>query len=133
LLKLHKNERLLNEVCEFGKLENFREILKFYLKEIFKNNFTISCKYNDDQSSIDWTKKHIWVSLKKAPLKIIWDILHEYGHLLSEEKKDNIIDINRELKAWLNAEVELKKHSKLILHINEFNDYRNECLKTYQS
>lgn len=126
------NNRLIDEICANGKLTEFRAVINNLVENVYASDFTLSCRYDCKQSSIEWTKRHIRISLKKDSLKIIWDILHELGHLQSGERiNSKTININREINAWNNALIELKKYPELLDNVGQFKDYQNFCLKTY--
>ena len=74
--------------------------------------------------------KHVWISFKKEPLEILWDLFDEYGHILSGEKKTNLdkYDYAREELAWNYAFNEISKHKELLLFADDFNSYKIKCL-----
>jgi len=133
------NDRVLNEICSKGNLGGYRETLKIILEGILNANCCLSISDISNRSSIEQLKNkssHIRIGLKNKRsnnLSVIWDILHEYGHHLSGFPTYKQPKINREKKAWNYAEIELKKHTKLIEKFGDFKEYKKCCLKTYKT
>ncbi len=124
---------LIEEFEHNGKLNDYVEIVSDLISLIRKNGFAISIRYDSIQSKIDWTAKRIWISFKKEHLYILWDLFHEYGHLISGEKTNKLhtIDYNREVIAWDNAYKKFLKYENLQKHKDSFNNYKDTCLKPY--
>lgn len=96
----------------------------------------LSCRSDSMQSVIEWDSYLIRISVKngkKRELKVLWDILHEYGHLIDGRPSKNEVNIKREKSAWLNAEIYIKNHSILMDNYKGFIKYKDECLSTYIS
>lgn len=124
--------RIIDEICNKGDLESYRTIISSIYIIIQNEGFELLTRYDIGQSSLNWSNKSIRISLKKKDnLFILWDLLHEFGHLLSKRKDEKDMILGREKVAWDYAEIELKKHDKLIAHLNNFCSYRDYCLSSY--
>ena len=130
---LDRKNRLITEIINNGKLSEYEEIIKEVIENISQQGFIISTRYDSSQSAIDWISKRIRISLIKDPMSIVWDLFHEYGHLISGEKcgGSKLIDCDREVKAWDNAFTKLSKYPRLLSQKDNFDKYRVDCLKTY--
>ena len=128
-------EHLIKEIIDMGKLTDFEEIIRGVIENINQQNFSISARYDSTQSMTRWyPSRHIFLSLIKDPLLILWDLFHEFGHVISGEKMivSKICGYDRELKAWDNAHRDISKYPFLLRHKENFEKYRNACLGTYE-
>ena len=134
-----KNEYFLKEIQEKGGLTDYKTIVINLIQELENHNCKISCRYDICSSSYEHNyennTKRIMISLKckKKPIHIIWDILHEIGHLCFELKGKSDNSLNKEIQAWKYAEKKLSKFPELSKEIDDFEEYRNKCLSTYKS
>ncbi len=131
---IDKDKKLLQEFLDKGKLRVYKDFVKELILLIKSNGFKVSCRYDCEQSITDWTAKHVRISLKKEPFEILCDLFHEYGHILSGQKKINL-DKNvysREDLAWNYAFIEFLKHDELLSFEGDFNSYKIKCLKSYK-
>ena len=134
---LQKKSRLLNEICDVGMLEEYRNVVDVLLEMIIKKGCRISIRYDVEYSNIvDAVDhgSHIRVSLKnvKDPLDIIWKLLHEYGHFLSGKTKSNTSILEREELAWRYADEIVKSFPELLAHKEAYNKCKELCLNTYR-
>ena len=70
---------------------------------------------------------------KVEPLKMIWDILNEYGHHQSGPpvKTEDEYKLEREVLAWKFADEHLKLYPELEKHKDDYAKYRWYCLGSY--
>jgi hypothetical protein len=125
---------LIKEILNEGKLTAYEAIVITVIENIMKANFKIAPRYDSKQSITRWKPtRQVILSLRKAPLAILWALFHEFGHIISGENGAEILSCEREEEAWNNAFTEIKKHPSLSVHISHFDTYRQACLKTYQN
>jgi len=127
---------IVDEIISQTNLDVYNDILLKIVNEIENRGFRLSCRSDSMQSVIEWDSYLIRISVKngkKRDLKVLWDILHEYGHLIDGRPSKKEANIKREKSAWLNAEVYIKNHSILMDNYQEFIRYKDECLRTYIS
>lgn len=127
---------IVNEIISQTNLDVYKDILLQIINEVENRGFRLSCRSDSKQSVIEWDNHLIRISVKdgkKRDLKVLWDILHEYGHLIDERPSNNESNIKREKNAWLNAEIYIKSHSILMDNFQDFIRYKDECLSTYTS
>ena len=121
---------LIKEICSNGILRDKRNHIEFMIDEIISLGFKVSCQTISEQSSINWSTKHIRLSLRKKPLQLFFDLAHELGHL----KEQTIKSINRmdsEEVAWKYANELMEKFNLSEKEKTEFINYKVSCLKTY--
>lgn len=72
---------------------------------------------------------------------IIYDLIHEMGHLFDPIALDSNIDSNsehpasersREIRAWAFADEEFKNHPELNDYTQEYTDHKRTCLLSYE-
>lgn len=132
-----KRTKLINEFCDNGKLEPFRDLITKILDDIQESGVKISTRYDVDFSNFEDFRsvesKRIRVSLKsvKEPLEIIWILFHEYGHFLSDRRKKEDSQIAREELAWEKAEDIIKNYSELNEFSDSFERCKKRCLNSY--
>jgi hypothetical protein len=125
------------ELIRHGKLDLFENTLGKIIESIIKENCLISCNYKSDKASIEHKENGSIIRIgfaenKSNPIHYIWDILHEYGHLLSGKPIKGVNNtLEREKLAWDIAFKEIKKYPDLLKNIHDFENYREFCLKTY--
>jgi hypothetical protein len=125
--------RLVDEICDIGKLKEFRSPLTDLITRIYAEGLKVSTRYDIGQSSI--FRGHIRVTLVGViePLDIIWEMMHEYGHFLSGERKPEDSDIQREEMAWSYADKLISSFPELLKHRDAYTICRERCLKSYRS
>lgn len=126
---------VVQEIISVSGLIEYEEVLKDIIHEIHNRVFNLSCRYDSNQSVIEWESSLIRISVKRGNdhgINILWDLLHEFGHLLDLKPNNNDPGIKREISAWNNAEKFIKSYPELKLKYDSFLMRRNECLKTYQ-
>ena len=133
-------ERAVNEFCQEGNLEDYRNLLLHLFTEIKNSGCLISTKYNDGYSLHEKspTSCRIRISFARkypTPTHIIWIILHEFGHHfepLDIEDKDNIeIRVQHEEKAWEWAYNKILTIDELKNKIDEFIECKEYYMKDY--
>ena len=141
---MNKKERRLNEFCDIGNLEDYKEILQAIFNKIDDANCSISARDDRGPAIHEFPNErgscHIRIPLKtftNNPIEGIWVILHEFGHHQSGriDKKQFTKDIifQREKEAWNFAREELLLFPKLANDILEFNKYAQKCLESYRT
>ena len=133
---------VLNEFCDKGKIEMYRNEVALILDTIRTKGVKVSPTYNHETvSSTLWSDKGVAVRIRIRikvdflGLPVIWDLLHEYGHMLDLPLKSGLSNqerLNREERAWDNARKELYNYPRLLHFVVEFNSYGELCLATYK-
>ncbi len=138
---LNKVQRLKAELITKGQLYGFEEIIEKLIRTISDANCDISCcdictNSSIEQSTDDSNKPHIRIGFKtsrKKPIHVIWDILHEFGHFLSGKANGKESKLFREIAAWDLGMKHLQCYPKLIIYLDDYKDYRDNCLRSYQN
>ncbi len=130
-------DRLVNELCKNGNLENHREPLASLLDLIHKSGVKVSTRYDMPSSSYEAyvdADKRIRVSLYDLtdPLDVIWEIMHEFGHHLSGERKPEDDTMAREELAWLYADNLLQQFPYFISFKKQYDTCKQNCLHSYR-
>ena len=133
----NKDSRLLDEVCSVGKLEDYRETLRYIFLLINESGCKVSTRYDVGYSNINDSVEngsHIRISLVAVqyPLDIIWKLLHEYGHFLSGKRQPTDSTIYREELAWKYADELLERYPELVIHKDAYERCKEECLISYR-
>lgn len=134
-----KVKNFIKEICTKGDILQYEQIINTQTHKIVEKGCSISCRYDRGHSVFEQQPDkppHIRISLidkKPTPLNIIWAILHEYGHLVSGNKKKEDDTIDREELAWENAQKELKEYPELLKEESSFLAYKTFCLNSYYS
>ena len=72
---------------------------------------------------------------------IIYELMHEMGHLFDPIQLDSSIDPNsehpnsqrsREIRAWMFADEEFKNHPELKCYTQEYTEHQRTCLLSYK-
>ena len=129
---------IVEELCFKGSVEEFRNEVAIIVENIQKEGFSVSCWDNNYQSVTEWAENdddmRVRIGMRDKSgcrLHAIWDLLHEYGHVLDGKPDSEEYSIEREITAWNNAQNEINKYPKLKPLISEFNQYKKHCLATY--
>jgi hypothetical protein len=128
-------KRIVQEIIKQANIEEYESLLRSIIDRIHKRGFNLYCRYESEQSVVEWSNKIIRISVKSAKqkgIKIIWDILHELGHLIDGKPLISGPDLQREINAWQNAERIFKEIPDLDKYYLSFVTYKNECLDTYK-
>ena len=139
--KLSPRERIFNEITDLGNLECYSEELNLIIDLIcsYDQDIKLCTRTDTTPSSIIWNEKIIRLNLsdkREKGLPVMWDLLHEYGHLMDGDpgiKKLSIEEIIlREKSAWDKAQGVIEKIlSSLISSIPQFQAHRDKCLESY--
>jgi len=131
-------EQKVDEFCANGHLEQYRKLLTRILSDMEAKGVTISARYDvefsnfedyDDQAE----NKRIRISLKNVtvPLDVIWILLHEFGHFLSEKRQPGDNVISREEMAWTEADRLFDYYSELAAERSSYLTCKKCCLNSY--
>jgi hypothetical protein len=126
---------ILNEICAKGNLSEYREEVGEIISKIEHTGFRVSCWDNSVQSVTEWGSKLVRVGMKDntgSKFHVIWDMLHEYGHVVDGQPTSQNPDYDREFSAWENARHTLIEIPRLMEFKDEFEAYREFCLKTHK-
>jgi hypothetical protein len=135
-------DRVVRLICSYGDLACYKSIISNLVDKTDELNCTISCRCDGIRSSIeqsiyDHVESRIRIDLmnkNQEPLHIIWDILHELGHLISGKKNDTVrYSIERERIAWEIAYREMMQYEALSIYSDDFIRYKDKCLKSYRA
>jgi hypothetical protein len=140
-----KFDRNVDEFCDYGNLEKYRDLLIDIFSKIEIAGCRISTRQDKPLNIHSKTENgncliQIYADPKfnqcfyQDPIEIVWIILHEFGHhqIGVIDKKDvNNPEIRNfhEKKAWEYARTEVLKYQMLSDRITEFDYYCIESLK----
>ncbi len=128
----------INAICNYGRLEEFRIEITKIVENVVNKGFAVSFREDDFKSVAEWgNSRMIRLSLKDRTRgkKIIWDLLHEFGHVLDDEPPMGMTKLEewqRELNAWNNARNELPQYPTLLPFKEGFEEHRKECLLSHK-
>ena len=138
---VNKRQQKINEFCGLGNLERYRNELEGIFDLIEAHGCKISARTDEHSSQHVYDSIggcHIRISLQeqyKAPVDILWTILHEFGHHLSGKsstsKHTKEQKLKREVLAWYYAEKLLGEFPRLSDMKPAFIAYKDECLDSY--
>ncbi|HXT83171.1 MAG TPA: hypothetical protein VN704_02395 [Verrucomicrobiae bacterium] len=133
-----ETEKIVNEICDLGRLEEFRPEVIHLINELTKKCFDIKIsnvpvKQHGSETSINWDNRQLKLNMntESKGLDLFWDLLHEYGHFIDGiPEKEEEKSLKREVSAWLNAydkfnELGLQKHRESFIR------RWNQCIETY--
>lgn len=133
-------DRIVEEICKCGDLDKYRREVEITNVLAHQYGFNVVTRSDLPQSSTDWTNKYIRLALGTGVpkgLPIMWDLLHEIGHVLDGNPSHSLPPEKqylREKRAWANAWSVVKKHLPILTRFSEqFNKHRDECLDTYRN
>ncbi len=135
-------KRKVNEFCQMGNLEGFRDILTEIFNEIAIKKCKISTRTDSGPACHTFQQENCLIRIPilnyvDNPIDSIWVILHEFGHHLSgdiciTELHDHDVTLKRERLAWDYARTYVLKFPKLADRIEEFDTYAESCLASYR-
>ncbi len=126
---------ILNEICVKGNVTEYRLEVAKIVSKIEEEGFRVSCWDGSILSVTEWGSRLVRIGMKdntNFQFSIIWNLLHEYGHILDGEPISPTANYGREVSAWENAWKTLIEMPRLMEFKNEFESYREFCLKTYK-
>lgn len=136
-----KLARTIDEFCDLGNLEDYREVIAQIFKEIEADGCKIAARTDGVVSQHEHNANDciMRISLVKdhytKPIEIIWTILHEFGHhqdpLRKEDENDSERRLQSEEKAWSWAESKLDDFKELLAEKDSFLNFKQKCLHTY--
>jgi hypothetical protein len=139
-------KRKAEEICVEGNAIDYLVEVTMLVQRIVQGGCNIACDYINNCSRHvepleDGQPCLIRISVHKArtkPIHIIWDIMHEFGHLLSgKPEKGEVEDpckrLKREELAWVKAEVQLDDFPTLKVEIADFLAYKDYRLLGYRN
>ncbi len=137
---MKSKEEKIKEFFSVAKINGsgYESVIIKIIDRIYDKDFSLALDYNINESRIDWKEEKIWIRIKsqKTSMQYIWDLLHEFGHLISGERPTDYTELDelqREEEAWNNAFKEIEKHYPNLLNdIDNFNNYKEFCLETYR-
>ena len=131
--------QLKNKFCKEGKLLDYKEEIEQLIDRIVNSNCIISdcdtCEHSSISQPNDLKEKnHIRISFKYPqirPIRLIWDVLHEFGHHLSGHPNGQEMSVPRERQAWDIGQGILNEHPRLKQEEKDYEEYRDICLEDY--
>lgn len=132
----NRRQQLLDEFCDRGQLEEYRQVLDQIFNTIYAVGVKISARYDVEFSNFeayDNQDERIRISLKNVdiPLDVIWILFHEFGHFQSDKKKPTDTEIYREELAWGYADITFGQYPELSEKIDSYELCKKRCLNTY--
>lgn len=130
--------RLLEEICTLGKIdETYHATLEAIILRIEKDGCQVMTRTDISSSTYEAYPNGLRiarVSLKDVddPMNIIWRLLHEYGHYKSGERNNSDRTIDREERAWKEAERLIADYPDLLARKDHFTQCREHDLGTYR-
>lgn len=136
-------ERKLNELIAKFNLDEYTELLRVIISDIYENGCLLYFREDNEKRSShsrNESKCYIRISLRKDVYKfkeyIIWIILHEYGHHFQNNTKEDRLDKSKlysiEKNAWELAELKFMHFGFSPQLKNSFLECRDIYLKTYE-
>jgi len=147
----HNAEKKTNEIRSYF-INGLSDILHILLDEIIRKIYH-DCRISiiaqstaqlltntgNSASHVSWNKEkpelkpdRIFLNISAGDETIIWDLLHEYGHLIdgppSDQIDNKLKDKSREMKAWENGMILLNKAPQ---YISDYKMRMEFCLNTY--
>lgn len=118
--------------------QKYYEVVKYIYEDLLrrKSNLILNQTVNRSKTEFNIDEGTSKVELNNKNHKnIIWSLIHEYGHVINGcPKKSAAGSKEREESAW---EKGFEKISRLYSIIQkdkkDFDDWRDDCLKTYKS
>lgn len=134
---MNAKDRLLNELCKNGNLENHREPLASLLDLIIQSGVKVSTRYDMPASNYEEytvADPRIRISLVNVvdPLDIVWNTMHEFGHYLSGKRKPEDLTMDREELAWCHADTILLQFPYFISFKEQYETCKQNCLHSYR-
>lgn len=132
--------QIIDEFCIGWGLDPYRICVATAIQIAKDKEFSVSIWRNGLRSKINWEQCIIQIAIpenSKGRLSILWDLLHEIGHLLTGRPKENELiaenALEREEKAWDIAwNIVIDKMPSLQDAYNDFNNHKKECLRSYR-
>lgn len=133
--EMEPNVRVVNEICTKVEIPEYESTISRLVTKAEVYSFQVCCQYITDQSVTEWgTSRLIRLGIKSGKAKgitVIWDLLHELGHLMDGEPESGK-DMLREKSAWNHALELLNEFTDLKKEIVSFYSYRDQCLDSYR-
>jgi hypothetical protein len=127
----------IKEIIDLGCVADYAEEVTAIIMKIWAKDFTVGItEYPGDASTTQWDRNHIKIRIIRGrkDLYVIWDLIHEYGHILDglPPKLNPVIRLAREEKAWALAAEELKSYPRLLFKRDGYETYKEMCLINYR-
>lgn len=113
-------KRFTREILATYDLRKYSNCLEDLVNKIRNSDCKIYTREDmyasSSSTNIESGEQIIRISVKdksKHGLEIIWDILHEFGHIKSDPRKKDDTNYQREIIAWNLAELELANYPEL--------------------
>jgi hypothetical protein len=136
----------VDEICHYvPALAEHRDAITRVECELHAKKFTIAVvsARNEARSWVDWTNGLLYLSVYNGcgGRSVLWDLLHELGHILSDEPElrgqprteaERTEQQRRERIAWESARTFIEEHAPdLKVHLEDFERRRDFCMKSY--
>jgi len=134
-----KREQKINEICEYGELQEFKEFVALAVDTAFlnKNSISIYTNRNIDLNikGPTHTKDNkiilpIWNMTKGLPF--LWALFHEVGHAMDKSSITKKYDLTREEFAWDKASELLIPFFQKHGHRELFDSRVSYCMNEYK-
>jgi hypothetical protein len=141
----HDVEKAIIKLQDAIKLPHYYDAIDKVVTNIYEKGFKLS--FHSDRTASSASLGVIKVGLNKKDYRsILWDVFHEFGHLLdpldgNEEKafnvfrqlifKDKAFETTRELNAWGTADSIIEEYPELSEDKNDYGKYKDACLASY--
>ncbi|TMI73287.1 MAG: hypothetical protein E6H09_07760 [Bacteroidetes bacterium] len=134
---MNSRDRLLNELCKNGNLEDHRVPLSCLLDLIIESGVKVSTRYDKSSSNYEAyfeSDLRIRISLLNVvdPLDVIWKIMHEFGHYLSGKREPEDSTMDREEQAWIHADKILQQFPYFLSFKDKYEACKQNCLHSYR-
>ena len=128
-------KKIVLDICELGNLEKYKDVIAQLCNVIEHNGCEIACHTKNMSSAMQFEEQpliKLAVNNQQKPIRIIWDLVHEYGHFLCGAPKEGEAELQREEQAWRHARKMVLKSPKLMPFLMDFKQYKEQCLDPYR-
>lgn len=136
----------VDEICHYvPELAEHRDAITCVERALHARKFTIavvSARSDAPRSWVAWKNDLLYLSVYNGwgGLSVLWDLLHELGHILSGQPElhgqprteaERTEQQRRERIAWEFARTFIDAHPDLKVHVEDFERRREFCMKSY--
>ena len=101
----------VNELCsQVPELVAEVRVLDIIADRLASRRFELTCRYDASFSVTEWASRLVRVAVRNGPggMTVLFDLLHELGHVETDQPVDGTLDqrerLRREIIAWDRAE-----------------------------
>lgn len=125
------------------RLPKYEIVIEKIVRNICKNKCQIDIDFKAEVSKHCENLNYCIIYIKgdfegSDSKELIWDMLHEFGHhqdvipIPKGKENDDRLMLEREKRAWENADTEFKLYPELSKDVNGYEFYKKSCLRSYR-